>query len=235
MQMSAIRHNKGVRITLKSNAGKFLDVLARIHKGRIHKDPRSQIDRTVQLGKLPRKKGSAGRLSQCMIVKLEIALITTRKKGTVKAITKVMTIIAFAVGLAAIPDTLAQRNYHSKTVEPVRDYNPTTVETVSGTVLSIEKTTPQNKQGYWVDLMLQTGNGTIAVELGPAWYVDRQTPRIDVNDMIMVTGSRMTIGGKSIVIAAEVRKQNEILKLRDANGVSVWPRVNQAQQQANAH
>jgi hypothetical protein len=151
-----------------------------------------------------------------------------------KAVTNLMTITAFAVGLLATPDALAQRARNSKTIEIVRDYNPTTVETVSGTVLSIEKTTVEKKQGYWVDVMLQTGNGTIAVELGPAWYVDKQTPRIEVNDMIMVTGSRMAMNGKPILIAAEVRKQNEILKLRDANGISVWPRVNQGQQQANA-
>jgi hypothetical protein len=145
----------------------------------------------------------------------------------VKAITKVMTMMALAVGLWAMPDILAQRNYNPKTVETVQGYDPKTVETVWGTVVSIEKITPEKKQGYWVDLMLQTGNGTIAVELGPAWYVDKQTPRIEVNDTIAVTGSRMTINGKPIVIAAEVRKQNEILKLRDANGMSFWPRVNQ--------
>ena len=79
-----------------------------------------------------------------------------------KAITKVMTMIAFAVGLSGTPDTLAQR-----------DYDPKTVETISGKVLSIEKTTPAKKRGYWVDLMVQTEKETIAVQLGPAW-VHRQ-------------------------------------------------------------
>ena len=102
-----------------------------------------------------------------------------------KAITKVMTMIAFAVGLSGTPDTLAQR-----------DYDPKTVETISGKVLSIEKTTPAKKRGYWVDLMLQTKKETIAVQLGPAWYIDKQTPRIEANDTITVTGSRLTMGWK---------------------------------------
>src|SRR5947207_8408311 len=120
-----------------------------------------------------------------------------------KAITKVMTMIAFAVGLSGTPDTLAQR-----------DYDPKTVETISGKVLSIEKTTPAKKRGYWVDLMLQTGNETIPVQLGPAWYIDKQTPRIEANDTITVTGSRLTLDGRSAIIAADITKGNELLKLR---------------------
>ena len=124
-----------------------------------------------------------------------------------------MTMIAFAVGLLGIHDTLAQR-----------DYDPKTVETIRGTVLSVEKTTPTKGRGYWVDLMLQTENGTIAVQLGPAWYIDKQTPRIEANDTMTVTGSRVTMDGRPAIVAADITKGNELLKLRDNNGISVWPR-----------
>jgi len=130
-----------------------------------------------------------------------------------KAITKVMTMIAFAVGLLGIHDTLAQR-----------DYDPKTVETIRGTVLSVEKTTPTKGRGYWVDLMLQTENGTIAVQLGPAWYIDNQTPRIEANNTMTVTGSRVTMDGRPAIVAADITKGNELLKLRDNNGIPVWPR-----------
>jgi hypothetical protein len=130
-----------------------------------------------------------------------------------KTITKVMTIIAFAVGLLGMPDILAER-----------DYDPKTVETIGGKVLSIEKTAPAKKRGYWVQLMLQTEKETIAVELGPAWYVDKQTPRIEANDTITVTGSRLTMDGRSAIIAGDITKGNELLKLRDDNGIPVWPR-----------
>jgi hypothetical protein len=130
-----------------------------------------------------------------------------------KAIIKAMTMIAFAVGLVGIPDILAQRDYDAKTVE-----------TVGGNVLSIENTTPAKRRGYWVQLMLQTGNETIAVQLGPAWYIDKQTPRIEANDTITVTGSRLTLDGRSAIIAANITKGNELLKLRDDNGIAVWPR-----------
>jgi hypothetical protein len=135
--------------------------------------------------------------------------------GSMKTITKVMTMVALAVGLLGIPDILAQRDYDAKTVE-----------TIGGKVLSIEKITSAKKRGYWIDLMLQTGNGTIAVELGPAWFIDKHTPRIEANDTIAVTGSRVTLDGRPLIVAADVRKGDELLKLRDANGIPVWPRRN---------
>jgi hypothetical protein len=132
-----------------------------------------------------------------------------------KAITKVMTMVAFAAGLLGIPDTLAQRDYDAKTVE-----------TIEGKVLSIEKTTPAKRRGYWVDLMLESGNEIIPVHLGPAWYVDKQTLRIEANDTITVSGSRVTMEGKPAMVAAEITKGNEFLKLRESNGIPVWPTRN---------
>ena len=73
-------------------------------------------------------------------------------------------------------------------------------------------------------LMLQTGKETIAVQLGPAWYIDKQMPRIQANDTINVTGSRVTMDGRLIIVAADVTKGNELLKLREDNGIPVWPR-----------
>jgi hypothetical protein len=130
-----------------------------------------------------------------------------------EATLKVMTMIAFAVGLFGIPDILAQR-----------DYDPKTVETIEGgKVLSIQKITPAKRRGYWVEIMLQSEKETIAVQLGPAWYIDKQTPRVEANDTITVTGSRVTMDGKSAIIAADIKKGNELLKLRGDNGTPVWP------------
>jgi hypothetical protein len=130
-----------------------------------------------------------------------------------KTITKVTMIVVFAVGLAGIQNTLAQNDYDVKTIE-----------TIGGRVLSVEKTAPANRRGNWINLLLETGKGTIAVQLGPDWYIDKQTPRIQPDDTIKVTGSRVTMDGRSMVVAADVTKGNELLRLREANGIPVWPR-----------
>lgn len=129
-----------------------------------------------------------------------------------KTIIKATTTVVFAVGLLGIHNALAQHDYDAKTVE-----------TVGGKVLFVEKTSPAKKRGYWVDLILQTEKETIAVQLGPAWYIDKQTPRIEANDTITVTGSRVTMDGRSAIVAADITKGNELLKLREDNGIPVWP------------
>jgi hypothetical protein len=125
--------------------------------------------------------------------------------------TKLIVMLMAMVAVLAASSTLAQRNY-----------DPKTVETIEGKVLSIEKTTATQKRGYGVHLTLQTDKETIAVHLGPAWYIEKQTPKIEANDTITVTGSRVTIDGKPAIIATQVKKGNEILKLRDENGVPAW-------------
>ena len=102
-----------------------------------------------------------------------------------------------------------------------RNYDPKTVETIQGKVLSVEK---MQQRGGGVHLTLQTDKETISVHLGPSWYIDKQTPHIETNDTITVTGSHVTVDGKPAIIAAQVKKGNEILKLRDENGIPVWRR-----------
>jgi hypothetical protein len=45
---------------------------------------------------------------------------------------------------------------------------------------------------------------------------------IEPKDLVEVTGSRLTFQGKPALIAAEVRKGEEMLKLRDDSGYPVW-------------
>jgi hypothetical protein len=128
-------------------------------------------------------------------------------------------VVAASAVIFEISSAVAQRNY-----------DPKTVETIEGKVLSIERTTPAKNQGYGVHLMLQTDKETIAVHLGPSRYIDKQTPKIEVNDAITVTGSRIIVGGKPAIIAAQVKKGNDILKLRDENGIPAWRRAGRGNQ-----
>jgi hypothetical protein len=120
--------------------------------------------------------------------------------------------------------TAAAAAFAASSAAAQRNYNPNSVENIQGKVLSVEKTTPTKNRGYGVHLMLQTDKETIPVHLGPAWYIDKQTLRIETNDTIAVIGSRVTAGGKPAIVAAQIKKGNEVLKLRDDNGVPVWSR-----------
>lgn len=103
-----------------------------------------------------------------------------------------------------------------------RMYDPKTVETVSGEVVSVAEMTPAKGMGHGVHLTLKSDKETIDVHLGPAWYVEHQDTKIAPKDTIEVKGSRITFDGKPAIIAAEIRKGDEVLMLRDANGIPMW-------------
>jgi hypothetical protein len=103
-----------------------------------------------------------------------------------------------------------------------RMYDPKTVATVSGEVVGLDYLTPAKGMGQGIHLLLRTDKETISVHLGPSWFIESQDVKIVKGDRIDVRGSRITFDQKPAIIAAEVTKGNEILKLRDDNGFPVW-------------
>jgi len=103
-----------------------------------------------------------------------------------------------------------------------RNYNPATVETISGTVESVDKVTPVKGMYSGIHLMVKTDKETISVDLGPEWYIERLDTKIEKGDKVGVKGSRVTIAGKPSIIAAEVKKGDSTLVLRDSAGIPAW-------------
>ncbi|MCX7914132.1 MAG: hypothetical protein N2511_06060 [Thermodesulfovibrionales bacterium] len=149
----------------------------------------------------------------------------------------ILILLTFSTSLA-----FAQREIGQKEVSPTKErpwvgsggwgvnsqfqrmYDPTKVETISGKVLSTDRTVP-NIKGITtpgIHLQLKTEKETITVHLGPAWYIERQDIKIGVGDSIEVKGSPVSIEGQPAIIAAEVRKDDKVLILRDSTGFPVW-------------
>ncbi len=103
-----------------------------------------------------------------------------------------------------------------------RMYDTHTVETVSGEVVRIDRIKPMRGMSYGIHIALKTDKGEIPVHLGPAWYIDRQSPAIKVGDRVEVKGSRVMFQGTPVIIAAEVNRGGEVLKLRDDSGYPAW-------------
>ena len=145
-----------------------------------------------------------------------------------KKMSIVMAMISVLAFLLA-PDSFAQRgmkwrgsggwgmgsNYN-------RMYDPKTVETVSGEVVSVDRITPAKGMSSGVHLMIKADTETVSIHLGPAWYIENQDIRIEPRDRIEIKGSRIVFEGKPAIIAAEVKKGNEVLRIRDENGFPVW-------------
>jgi hypothetical protein len=101
-------------------------------------------------------------------------------------------------------------------------YNPQTAVTVSGIVISMTPPAAQKGLPYLVYLTLRTKTEKITVFLGPNLYVDKLPVKIKALDKIEVTGSKVTWEGKPVLLAAEVKIGDEVLKLREPDGVPVW-------------
>jgi len=101
-------------------------------------------------------------------------------------------------------------------------YDPKVVETITGEVTAVDRITPAKGMSGGVHMNVKTDKETISVQLGPSWYLENQDVKIEAKDKVEVKGARTTFAGKPAIIAAEVKKGDEVLKLRDDSGFPVW-------------
>ncbi len=103
-----------------------------------------------------------------------------------------------------------------------KKYETANVKIVSGKVVGIERSVPLKGMGSGIILLMKTDKEIVQVHLGPAWYIERLDYRISVGDKLEVKGSKIDFNGKPAVIAAEIKKNDDILVLRDKWGIPVW-------------
>jgi hypothetical protein len=101
-------------------------------------------------------------------------------------------------------------------------YDSKSVETINGEVISVSRITPRKGMSGGLHMDVKTDKETISIHLGPSWYLENQDVKIEAKDKVEVKGSRITFGGKPAIIAAEVKKGEQVLKLRDDNGFPAW-------------
>jgi hypothetical protein len=113
-----------------------------------------------------------------------------------------------------------------KTASPAETYakiyDPHKVETLRGEVVSVDKVVIKPGMPERVRLTLRTPIETLPVYLGPTWFIDTAEPKIHPKDQVDVKGLRITLEDKPAFIGAEVKKGDQVLKLRHENGVPVW-------------
>jgi hypothetical protein len=103
-----------------------------------------------------------------------------------------------------------------------RMYNPQTVETLSGEVVRVDQVPSGKRMASGVHFTLKTEKEMLPVHLGPSWYMEKQGLTVAAGDKVEVTGSRIMYQGQPAVIAQEVKKGGQVLKLRNAAGVPAW-------------
>ncbi len=104
-----------------------------------------------------------------------------------------------------------------------RLYDPKTVETLKGEIVSVETATAGRMDiPGRVILNLKTAKETIMVYVGPEWYVKQQDVKLVAGDQVEVRGSRVSMDGKPYIIPNYVKKNDRVLNLRDDRGMPLW-------------
>ena len=107
-----------------------------------------------------------------------------------------------------------------------RFFDPKTVEHLAGQVVAVQRgPVRQGGKGNLVRLTLKTDQGPVQVFLGPAKYVDAQPVKLAAGDQVEVKASKITgPKGKTTFTAEDITKNGQVLKLRDDQGMPLWPR-----------
>jgi len=135
---------------------------------------------------------------------------------------KIAILLTFA-SISLLATVMAQpRGWNDPQSVYNRIYNPYTLETLNGEVTAIDTFVPSQDWYAGVHITLKTDKESIGVHIGPQWYVDNQDFNLSVGDAVQVTGSRVVYEGREVIIAQQIRKGNEVLMLRYANGFPYW-------------
>jgi hypothetical protein len=102
------------------------------------------------------------------------------------------------------------------------NYNPATETTLTGTVDSVKNLPSPGRGGGGLHLVLTAPSGATEVHVGPASFVSSKNVTFAKGDALTVVGSKVTMDGHDVLIAREIKKGDQVLTLRHANGVPLW-------------
>ena len=116
-------------------------------------------------------------------------------------------------------------NPASRTEDPYKKiFDSKTIKSISGQVIKIDQV-PEFGFGLQMRLTVFIDKKEILpVYLGPAFYLvgPWQAKHFKLGDQVTVSGSQVTVSGEPLMIAMTVKRGNEVLRLRDQDGIPAW-------------
>ncbi len=98
-------------------------------------------------------------------------------------------------------------------------YNPQTVTTIKGTIESLG---PKGPRMQHESRIIKTDQGSFMIHLGPTQYINQLQVQLNPGDVVEVTGSKVEMGGRTMLLAKEVKVGGRTFRLRDDQGVPLW-------------
>jgi len=103
-----------------------------------------------------------------------------------------------------------------------RTYDPDSVTTIKGVVKAVSVVPARGGRSGGTHVTLESDGTQTEVQLGPTWFLEREGWKLTKGDALEVTGSVVDWDGSSDVIARDLKKGAQALKLRDERGVPMW-------------
>ena len=74
----------------------------------------------------------------------------------------------------------------------------------------------------WMYFTLWTGDGAVAMQMGPKDFVTRSGFKLKGGQMVTVTGMRIVINHREMVLAREIVARGAVFVARDRSGRPLW-------------
>ena len=126
------------------------------------------------------------------------------------------TLLSTSAATAAAPAGVWDRDSEYNSL-----YDSESIEVLKGTVSEVDRFEVKGEQNG-ICLSVEVNGEQTRVHLGPEWFLENQTLRVDVGDRVAVRGSRVDYQGESVILAAAVVRGDHMLLLRSPAGAPAW-------------
>jgi len=102
-------------------------------------------------------------------------------------------------------------------------FDPQNVITFSGTIESVSTFKPAPNASAGLRLRIRADDGRMMlVNAGPSGFATQKGLKFDAGSRITVTGSRAQIAGQNVILASQLKKDDQTVQLRTRQGRPVW-------------
>jgi hypothetical protein len=129
-------------------------------------------------------------------------------------------ILFLAIALSLIAGTAYSQRRRGQSNGMPR-YDTATEVSLKGTVSKVE--THTGRMGWnGTHLVVEFGDGTLTVHVGPSHYLAQQGFSFAAGEQIEVTASRVKFEGSDVLIARKIKQGDKVLTLRNSEGIPAW-------------
>lgn len=133
--------------------------------------------------------------------------------------------IFFGIVTLSLAVTIAYAQKRQGQMQGMPRYDTATEVTLQGTIIKVE--THKGRMGWnGTHLVVSFDAQQLDVHVGPSNYLAQQAFSFAAGEQIQVTGSKVKFDGSDALIAREIRKGEQVLTLRNSQGIPVWSRKN---------